>query len=69
MTTFSLCSKKVASARTRVDSSGFDNNATILDKFLNVRARVCISNFSLFSGVEPDFTLADACDACSEAFL
>ena len=52
-----------------VDSSGFDNYATILDQFLNVCARVCVSNFSLFSGVQPDFTLTNACDTCSEAFL
>jgi len=69
MTTLPLCSKKVAGACSRVDSSGFDNNATILDEFLNVCARICISNFSLFSGVKPDFTLANACDTGSEAFL
>ena len=69
MTTLSLCSKKVAGACARVDSSGFDNNATILDEFLDVCARVCISDFSLLSGVEPDFTFADFCNACSEAFL
>lgn len=69
MTTLSLCSKKVAGACSRVDSSGFNDNSTILYKFLDMGAGIGIPNFGLLSGVEPDFTLADACDACSQAFL
>ncbi len=50
-------------------SGGFDDHTAILDKFLDMCARVGVADFCLLSGIEPDFTFADAGDACGEAFL
>ena len=52
-----------------MDSGGFNDNPTIFDKFLDVRAGVGVPDFSLFGGVKPDFAFADAGDAGGEALL
>lgn len=69
MTTLSLGSKEIASAGTGVDGGGLDDDTPILDELLDVGAGVGVSNLGLLSGIEPDFSFADACDAGSEALL
>jgi hypothetical protein len=52
-----------------VHSRRLDDDSPIFDKFLDVRTGVGVPDFGLFGGVEPDFTLADACDSCGEPLL
>lgn len=44
VTTLAFSSKKKEGASTRVDRCGLDNDAAILDEFLNVRPRVGITD-------------------------
>jgi hypothetical protein len=67
--TLSLGRKEVARASSRVNGGRFDNNATILNEFLDVSTGIGIANFSLFGRIEPDFAFANTSDAGSEAFL
>ena len=69
VTTFSLRSKEVTSAGTRVDGGGLDDDMAILNELLNVGTRVSIRDFRLLCGVEPDFAFADAGDGCGEPLL
>jgi len=69
VTTLSFGGEEIACAGARVDGGGFDDDTTILDKFLDMGSGVGISDLGLFSGVEPDFSLADTCDAGGKAFL
>lgn len=69
VTTLSLCGEEIASASTRVDDGGFDDDTTVFDQFLDVGAGVGIANFRLLSGIEPDFALADASDGGCESLL
>jgi hypothetical protein len=69
VTTLSFGGEEIACAGARVDGGGFDNDTAILNKFLDMSTGVGISDLGLFSGVEPDFSLADACDAGGKAFL
>lgn len=69
MTTLALSSKKVAGAGAGVDNSRFYNDPTVFDEFLDVRARVCVPDLCLLSGIEPDFALANASDGCGESLL
>jgi len=67
--TLPLGGKEVPGAGARVDDSGLDDNPTVLDELLDVRARVGVTDLRLFGGVEPDFTLANASDGRGEPFL
>ena len=67
--TLALCGKKFLCACARVNGGGLDDDAAILDELLHVGAGVGVPNLSLLSGVQPDFTLADACDRCGEPLL
>jgi hypothetical protein len=69
VTTLALSRKEVESARARVDGSGLDDNATVLDEFLDMCARVGIANLRLLGGVEPDLALADAGDGRGKPLL
>jgi len=69
MPSLPLRSQKQLCTSTRVHSGGFDDHTAILDKFLDVCARVGVADFSLLSGIEPDFAFANAGDAGGEAFL
>ena len=65
----SLRREEVARACARVHGGGLDDDAPVLDQLLDVDARVGIADLGLLSGVEPDYALADACDARGEALL
>lgn len=69
VSSLSLCGQKSLRSGARVHRCGFDNHTTILDEFLDVRAGVGIADFSLLSGVKPDFAFANAGDARGEALL
>lgn len=69
VTTLALGGKEFLRASSGVDSGGLDDDASILDELLNVRARVGVANLRLLSGVEPDFALADAGDGRGEPLL
>lgn len=69
VTTLSLGSEKLTSSCSRVDGGGLDDDTTVLDELLYVGSRVGVANFSLLSGVEPYFSLANASDARGEALL
>jgi len=64
-----LGSEKIASTSPRVNDGGLDNDSPILDELLDMRARVCVANFCLFVGVEPDLALADVGDGGGEPLL
>ena len=65
----SLGSEEVARTCAGVDSGRLDDDAAIFDEFLDVGAGVGVPDFSLLSGVEPDFSFADASYGRGEAFL
>jgi hypothetical protein len=65
----SLGGEEIACARARVHSRGLDDDPSVLDELLDVGAGVGVANLGLLSGVEPDFSFADACDARGEALL
>jgi len=67
--TLSLGGKEVARASSRVNGGRFDNNATILDEFLDVSTRIGIANFSLFGRIEPDFAFANTSNAGGKSLL
>ena len=69
MATLSFGGEEIPCAGARVHGGGFDDNSTILNEFLDVGPGVGVSDLGLFSGVEPDFSLADARDASGKAFL
>ena len=69
MSPLSLGSEQVPRPGAGVHSGRFDDNTTILDQLLDVSARIGVADFSLFGGIEPDFSFADACDASGEALL
>ena len=69
MSSFAFSSEKVAGTCTRVNDGGFNDHSSILDEFLYVCAGVGVPYFGLLCGVEPDLTLADACDSCCEPLL
>lgn len=52
-----------------MDDGGLDNDSPILDELLDMGTRVCVANFWLFVGVEPDLTLADLFDGGGEPLL
>ena len=64
-----LCSKEKPSACAGVDSGRLDDDASIADEFLDVRARVGVADLGLLLRVQPDFALADARDGRREALL
>lgn len=68
MPALALGSEEIASAGARVDGCGFDDDRTVLDELLNVRAGVCVPDFRLFIGVKPNFALADTFNGCGERF-
>ena len=69
MSSLAFSSEKVAGTCTRVNDGGFDDHSSILDEFLYVCAGVGVPDFGLLCGVEPDLTLADACDSGCEPLL
>ena len=69
VTTLALRGEEIASAGTRVDGGGLDDNAAVLDELLYVGAGVGVADLSLLVGIEPDFSLADASDGRGEALL
>jgi hypothetical protein len=69
VTTLSFGGEEIACAGARVDGGGLDDDTAILNEFLDVGAGVGVADFSLFSGVEPNFSFADACDAGGKALL
>lgn len=69
MSPLSLCGQKSLRSGARVHRCRLNDHTSILDKFLNVGAGVCVADFSLLCGVEPDFAFADACDTRGEALL
>jgi hypothetical protein len=69
MSPLSLRCEEVPCPSTGVHSSGFDDNSSVFNQLLHVRARVGISNFCLFGGVKPDFAFADPGDTRCEALL
>jgi hypothetical protein len=69
VTAFALGSEEGNSAGAGVDSGRLDDDAAVLDKFLDVGARVGVADLSLLIRVEPDFALADAGDGRSEPLL
>ena len=69
VTTLALSSKEILCASSGVDDRRLDDNASILDELLDVRARVGVANLRLLSGVEPDFALTDAGDGRGEPLL
>ena len=69
VSTLSLCREKVTGACAGVDDCGLDDNPAILDEFLDMRARVGVSDFRLFCGVEPYLALADTSDSSGKALL
>lgn len=69
VTTLALRGEEVARAGARVDGGGLDDDAAVLDEFLDVRAGVGVADLGLLAGVEPDFALAHACDRSGEALL
>jgi hypothetical protein len=48
---------------------GLDDDATVLNELLNVRARVGVADLRLLGRVEPDLALADASDGRGEPLL
>ena len=64
-----LGGKEVASTSPRMDDGGLDNDSPILDELLDMRTRVCVADFWLFVGVEPDLALADVGDGGGEPLL
>ena len=69
MSALALGSEKIPSASARVNGGGLDDDSTVLDEFLYVRAGVGIPDFRLFIWVKPDFSLANALDGCGEPLL
>lgn len=69
MPSFSLGCQKIPCTCAGVDGSGFDDDTAIFDQFLYMCAGVGIANLGLLSGVEPDFSFSDACDAGGKALL
>jgi len=69
MPSFPLGSEKITSTSPRVDDGGLDNNSPIFDELLDMRTRICVSDFWLFVGVEPDLALADGGDGGGEPLL
>lgn len=69
VTTLAFSGKKVTGAGARVDNSGLDNDPTVFDEFLDMRARVSVPDLCLLSRVEPDFALANASDGCGKSLL
>ena len=67
--TLALRSEELESAGARVDGVGLDDDAAVLDELLDMGAGVGVPNLSLLSGVQPDFTLADASNRCGEPLL
>ena len=52
-----------------MDDGGLDNDSSILDELLDMGTRVCVADFCLFVGVEPDLALADIGDGGGEPLL
>jgi len=52
-----------------MDDGGLDNDIPILDELLDMRTRVCVTDFCLFVGVEPDLALTDVGDGGGEPLL
>lgn len=69
MTTLALGGEEIACAGAGVDGGGLDNDAAVLDELLDMSARVRVANLRLLSGIEPDFSFANAGDAGGEALL
>lgn len=69
MSPLSLRSQQLLCPRARVHGCRLDDDAPVLDEFLNMRARVGVSDFSLLGGIKPDLALADASDGGGESFL
>ena len=69
MPSLPLSSNESTSTSPRVDDGRLDNDSPILDEFLDMRTRVCVSDFWLFAGIEPDLTLADRGDRGGEPLL
>ena len=67
--TLPLGGKKLPRAGTGMHGGGLDNNPAVLDEFLNMRTGVGVADLRLFSGVEPDFALANAGDGRGEPLL
>jgi hypothetical protein len=67
--TLSFGGEEIACAGARVDGRGLDDDTAVFDELLDVGAGVGVSDLGLFSGVEPDFSFADACDAGGKALL
>ena len=64
-----LGSEEIASTSPGMNDGGLDNDSSILDELLDVGTRVCVANFWLFIGVEPDLALADVGDGGGEPLL
>lgn len=62
VTSLTLSSESSLGAGARMDGGGLCDDVTIFEEFLDMLARVGIADLGLLSGVEPDFTLADASD-------
>lgn len=69
MPSLPLGGEEIASTSPGVDDGGLDNDSSILDELLNMRTRVCVADFCLFVGVEPDLALADVGDGGGEPLL
>lgn len=69
MTTLALGGEEIACAGAGVNGGGLDDNAAVLDELLDVGTGVRVTNLGLLSGVEPDFSFANAGDAGGEALL
>ena len=64
-----LGGEQIASTGAGVDDGGLDNDSSILDELLDMRTRICVADFWLFVGVEPDLALADVGDGGGEPLL
>lgn len=62
MTTLALRRESVPRPGTGVNNSGFSNDVAIFEELLDMLAGVGIADLGLFSGVEPDLTLANTSD-------
>jgi len=69
VTALSFGGEEIACAGARVDGGGLDDDTAIFNELLDVGAGVGVSDLSLFGGVEPDFSFADARDAGGKALL
>jgi len=67
--TLALGGEEIACAGAGVDGGRLDDNAAVLDELLHMGAGVRVTNLGLLSGVEPDFSFANAGDAGGEALL